>query len=164
METIQQQIKFYTERLGILKDNRAKEDSVLTDEGARSFDEQIRMTAEFIHVLKKLAAPANRKEVIEILTCMAIPTDNRSTYKHLGKEKEAIPTMILCADANQKIYEAIEPFLRRDGVLVEEVAGRDLKWGSEIHTDNGWCKPNNAEIDILNKDILSKSTKFLVKI
>ena len=58
----------------------------------------------------------------------------------------------------------LEPISESEVVSAKEVAGRDLKWGSEIHTDNGWYKPNNAEIDILNKDILSKSTKFLVKI
>ena len=53
---IENQIAIYTERLKNLKNNRAKESNHLTDEENRSFDEQVRMTAEFIHVLKKLGA------------------------------------------------------------------------------------------------------------
>ena len=50
---IQNQIAIYTDRLNTLKVNRYNERHTLTDEGTRSFDEQIIMTAEFIQVLKK---------------------------------------------------------------------------------------------------------------
>lgn len=51
-EKLKKQITFYTKRLNIMKENRAKLMDKLSDEETTSFDERIRDCAEFIRVLK----------------------------------------------------------------------------------------------------------------
>ena len=50
-----QQIKFYTKRLEVLKENRAKHMDSLSQEQNDSFDELIRANAEFLRILKDIA-------------------------------------------------------------------------------------------------------------
>ena len=71
---IQNQIAIYTDRLNTLKVNHYNERHTLTDEGTRSFDEQIIMTAEFIQVLKKQKNEIQAR-IDEILA------DERMSYK-----------------------------------------------------------------------------------
>lgn len=51
---IKKQIAVYTDRLKNLKDNLSKEIDSLSEKETESYGEQIRMTAEFIRVLKQL--------------------------------------------------------------------------------------------------------------
>jgi hypothetical protein len=58
-----------------------------------------------------------KKKLLDTLTCMALPTTNKSFNVHLDKENEPIKTMALCADANKKIIDAIMSTLNSCNVI-----------------------------------------------